>query len=74
MPYINFLILGGVLGAAVSGLLWSSAMQDQRVALTENIPAIREQVRKDFERQAIKRGYALYCPKSGDFAWKNGCK
>lgn len=25
------------------------------------------------ERQAIERGYALYCPTTGDFAWKGEC-
>lgn len=23
---------------------------------------------------AIKRGYALYCPNDGEFAWKGECK
>lgn len=25
------------------------------------------------ETEAIERGYAIYCPTSGDFAWKNEC-
>jgi len=25
------------------------------------------------ESQAIERGYALHCPKTGDFAWKGEC-
>jgi hypothetical protein len=27
-----------------------------------------------YEEQAINRGYALYCPKDGEFAWKGECK
>ena len=26
-----------------------------------------------YEAQAIERGYALYCPKDGEFAWKGEC-
>lgn len=26
-----------------------------------------------FEHQAIERGYALYCPDTGNFAWKGEC-
>ena len=29
---------------------------------------------KDIEIQAIERGYALYCPKDGKFAWKGECE
>ena len=25
------------------------------------------------KRQAIERGYALYCPTTGDFTWKGEC-
>ena len=25
------------------------------------------------QRQAIERGYALHCPKDGEFAWKGEC-
>lgn len=25
------------------------------------------------EEQAIERGYAIYCPVNGKFAWKNEC-
>ena len=25
------------------------------------------------EQQAIERGYALHCPKNGEFAWKGEC-
>jgi hypothetical protein len=27
-----------------------------------------------WEEYAITRGYALYCPDTGDFAWKGECK
>lgn len=27
-----------------------------------------------YEEQAIERGYALYCPADGNFAWKGECK
>jgi hypothetical protein len=27
----------------------------------------------DFESQAIQRGYALYCPMDGEFAWLGEC-
>jgi len=27
-----------------------------------------------WQAHAIKRGYAIYCPVSGDFAWKGECK
>lgn len=26
------------------------------------------------KRQAIERGYALYCPADGEFAWKGECE
>lgn len=28
---------------------------------------------KTIQQQAIERGYALYCPKDGEFAWKGEC-
>jgi hypothetical protein len=28
----------------------------------------------DIKTQAIQRGYALYCPSSGDYAWQGECK
>jgi hypothetical protein len=28
---------------------------------------------KPIQQQAIERGYALYCPKDGKFAWKGEC-
>jgi hypothetical protein len=28
----------------------------------------------EFEKQAISRGYALYCPTNGDFAWNGECE
>lgn len=28
---------------------------------------------KTIQQQAIERGYALYCPKDGKFAWKGEC-
>ena len=28
----------------------------------------------DMKRQAIERGYALYCPADGEFAWKGECE
>lgn len=28
---------------------------------------------KQWKNEAIDRGYALYCPISGDFAWKDEC-
>jgi hypothetical protein len=27
----------------------------------------------DWQRQAISRGYAIYCPGSGEFAWLGEC-
>lgn len=27
----------------------------------------------NLQHQAIERGYALYCPTTGDFAWKGEC-
>lgn len=26
------------------------------------------------KQEAIDRGYALYCPKNGEFAWKGECE
>jgi hypothetical protein len=28
----------------------------------------------EMQAQAIQRGYALYCPSSGDYAWQGECK
>lgn len=28
----------------------------------------------DMRHQAIERGYALYCPHDGEFAWKGECE
>jgi uncharacterized membrane protein YpjA len=28
----------------------------------------------EMQAQAIQRGYALYCPSSGDFAWQGECE
>ena len=36
-----------------------------RVAMTPSV--------NDFRAEAIKRGYALHCPKDGRFAWKGEC-
>jgi len=27
----------------------------------------------EWQSNAIERGYALYCPSTGDFAWKDEC-
>jgi hypothetical protein len=27
----------------------------------------------DWQREAIQRGFATYCPDSGEFAWKGEC-
>ena len=27
-----------------------------------------------WESEAIKRGYALHCPRNGEFAWKGECE
>ncbi|MEM8794074.1 MAG: hypothetical protein AAGE61_00800 [Pseudomonadota bacterium] len=28
----------------------------------------------DWHQEAIKRGYALHCPTTGEFAWKGECE
>ena len=28
----------------------------------------------DMQHQAIERGYALYCPRNGEFAWVGECE
>lgn len=28
----------------------------------------------DWQREAIQRGFALYCPGNGEFAWKGECE
>ncbi len=28
---------------------------------------------QDFQAEAIQRGYALFCPQDGEFAWKDEC-
>jgi hypothetical protein len=33
-----------------------------------------EHAGSDYEEQAISRGYALYCPTNGDFAWNGECE
>lgn len=30
-------------------------------------------VSSSYEKSAIERGYALYCPTDGNFAWKGEC-
>lgn len=30
--------------------------------------------RTDVREQAIERGYALYCPDNGEWAWKGECE
>lgn len=37
------------------------------------IYGIRDQRYTDFQKQAIEREYAQFCPKTGHFAWKGEC-
>ena len=51
-------MLGAVVGAALSFM----------IVITANPPP------SDFHRQAIERGYGLYCPMDGEFAWVGECE
>lgn len=53
-----FFVVGVILGIALLGKL---------------IEAINEPV-NDMQHQAIERGYALYCPADGQFAWVGECE
>lgn len=33
-----------------------------------------DRMERDVQKQAIERGYALYCPADGEFAWKGECE
>ena len=34
---------------------------------------ITDEIGMETKQQAIERGYALHCPKGGEFAWKGEC-
>lgn len=59
---MNDFSLSFFVGVCVGGLL---------MALIAIVTFTPEEV---WERQAIKRGYALYCPQDGKFAWAGECK
>ena len=54
---ILFFIVGGVIGLLL---------------IDEVIEAINDPV-NDMRHQAIERGYGLYCPHDGEFAWVGEC-
>lgn len=58
-PHIlGFCLVAGLFFALINAALY--ATRDQRFV--------------DFKKDAIERGYALYCPKNAHFAWKGECK
>jgi hypothetical protein len=56
---LGFIIIGLIVGAGLYIMILGSGISNN--------------VANKYKTQAIERGYALYCPTTGNFAWINEC-
>ena len=56
-------VMAGLLGTFIVAFLRADAYGDRMVSRYHNV-----------QKQAIERGYALYCPHDGEFAWVGECE
>ncbi len=56
------------LGSAFVGFILGFILAAGAVTLIDNT---RE--RQEWQKETVERGLAMYCPKTGDWAWKGEC-